>query len=138
MESLADECSLRYDRPTFVVRSGNPRTRNFPSFEEFAARKPEIPTAFLRKHYDDLPHDADASTVTHASRLAESDFLQRSMAVQRYEVYRTTTERKDPNRNVIPALVDRRSKDGVPTSFGLFQTEGREDEHEDLRLPSMD
>lgn len=134
---LADECSLRHDRPTFVVRPGE-NTSNLPPFEEFAARKPQVPVNFMHKRYDNLPHDADASTVAHATRLAESDFLQRVMAVERYEAYRTSSDRKDPNRNVIPAIVDRRSGDAVATTFGGLEDETQEEQDDDIRLPSMD
>lgn len=127
MLDVKDECSIRHDRPTFVVRANSLPAGM--AFAEFAKLKENVPLTFLRKRFDDIPHAATPQTYQYAAEMAARDFVVRTRVMDRY----AETRRREASEEVhVPK--------GIP-----FQTERRtgaadEDPNDavDPGLPQMD
>lgn len=127
MFEVHDECSIRHDRPTFVVNV--PKVSSEMTFEQFRALDNDIPESYMKKRFHDIPHMASWQTFEYAAEMAKRDFFNRMKTSRLYETKVT---------------LEREGKVDVPT-VPAYQTERRTgavdkfvDETPDPGLPQMD
>ena len=99
MFKVQDECSIRYDRPTFVVNV--PKLPSEMTFEQFRALDNDIPESYMMIRFRDIPHTANRQTYEYAARMARRDFSNR---IKVFEMYDTKITREREGNMDIPYI----------------------------------
>jgi|MDTB01.1.fsa_nt_gb hypothetical protein len=126
MFEVQDECSVRHDRPTFVVNV--PELSSEMTFEQFRALDNDIPESYMRKRFHDIPHMATRQTFEYAAGMARRDFLNRMKTFQMYETKMTLEREGKTKIPKVPAYQTERRTGAVDEFVGDM----------DSGLPQMD